>query len=274
MKAQHYFTANQADEIIELLEEKVLSSRDRQKAIRLKIRKKFGFFISDFKTGPEFEADDFDQLIRDGIVVITDDTAEGYPLAQNQKVSATNIIGSPDGNLQASQDSSDFKMFDPLSGNPVFIPDVPGFYLICMRQSIVLPGLMDQPQFSTYNDLRVLYIGVSNRSLRKRDFIQHFNGNAGNSTLRKSLGVLFGYKLIPRDRNILNGKTKFCNVDEQALSNWMKKSLLLFYAIHNSPNNVESMLIRRYNPPLNLKGNYNPTNKTFRDYIRLLRSSK
>ena len=36
----------------------------------------------------------------------------------------------------------------------------------------------------------VVYVGKSSKSLRIRDYKQHFTGTAGNSTIRKSLGCL------------------------------------------------------------------------------------
>ena len=101
-----------------------------------------------------------------------------------------------------------------------------------------------------------MYVGKSSKSLRIRDYKQHFTGTAGNSTIRKSLGCLLGFKLIPRDINSpQNGKTTFGEFDERTLTEWMKDNLLLFYYANNDYANVEKELIRIYNPPLNLQGN-------------------
>lgn len=96
----------------------------------------------------------------------------------------------------------------------------------------------------------VVYVGKSSKSLRIRDYKQHFTGTAGNSTIRKSLGCLLGFKLIPRDINSpQNGKTTFGEFDERTLTEWMKDNLLLFYYANNDYANVEKELIRIYNPP-------------------------
>ena len=75
----------------------------------------------------------------------------------------------------------------------------------------------------------VIYVGISSKSLRNRDFRQHFNGNAGSSTLRKSIGSLFGFKKIPRSQNQDDGKTKFNERDESFISDWMRRNLEFYY---------------------------------------------
>lgn len=82
-----------------------------------------------------------------------------------------------------------------------------------------------------------------------------------------------GFKLIPRDINSpQNGKTTFGEFDERTLTEWMKDNLLLFYYANNDYANVEKELIRIYNPPLNLQGNFNKTNLDFRKELSALRS--
>lgn len=118
-----------------------------------------------------------------------------------------------------------------------------------------------------------MYVGKSSKSLRIRDYNQHFTGTAGYSTIRKSLGCLLGFKLIPRDINSpQNGKTKFNETDESVLTEWMKDNLLLFHYANNDYADIEKELIRIYNPPLNLQGNFNKINLNFRKELSALRS--
>jgi len=177
-----------------------------------------------------------------------------------------------------SQD--EFSLFDPQKMRTSVLPDKPGNYIIVLRSTSSLPI---EKQFSTIpiltpfdykNDkYNVVYVGKSSKSLRIRDYKQHFTGTAGNSTARKSLGCLLGFKLIPRDINSpQNGKTTFNEFDEHALTEWMKDNLLLFYYANNDYKNVEKELIRIYNPPLNLQGNFNKTNRDFRRELSALRS--
>jgi TDG/mug DNA glycosylase family protein len=63
-----------------LLREKGTADRDRQKALRGQLRRRFDFYISDFaaETGG-FTASDFDALVARGTIEIADDPAEPSP---------------------------------------------------------------------------------------------------------------------------------------------------------------------------------------------------
>lgn len=80
---------------------------------------------------------------------------------------------------------------------------------------------------------------------------------------------------IPRDRlKPENGKTRFCDKDEEKLSDWMKKNLLLFYLPEMECFTVEALediLIEELNPPLNIMKNKNELNKDYREELRKLR---
>ncbi len=169
--------------------------------------------------------------------------------------------------------------FDPGVNSKGSLPDSAGLYFVCLKDGIGLPNLFQSVTFTDFNGSKVLYVGIAGtpnskrKSLRERDYRDHFErNNAGKSTLRKSLGVTFGYKLIPRDRDPSTGKTKFGDRDEAELSNWMKRSLLLFYTKHPTPWLYEDHLIEMFNPPLNLGGNTNSVNAQFRANISKLRN--
>ena len=158
----------------------------------------------------------------------------------------------------------------------VSIPNKPGIYMVCLKESISLPKINIKPIYNQFNNLNIIYVGISKKSLRDRDYKTHFNGNnAGRSTLRKSLGSLFGYKKIPRDlNNPKNGKTKFLEEDEIKLSQWMNESLVLFFNDKLDNYDLESLeydLIDYYRPLLNLSKNYNAKNKNFRKELKRLR---
>ena len=83
----------------------------------------------------------------------------------------------------------------------------------------------------------------------------HLHGNGGNSTLRKTLGSLFGYQKIPRDKNYqINKKTKFGAEDENSLTAWMERNLLFAYLANDKKDELESFLIDSLLPPLNVEG--------------------
>ena len=175
-----------------------------------------------------------------------------------------------------SQD--EFSLFDPQKMRASVLPDKPGNYIIVLRSTSSLPikvQISTTPILTSFDYKKekyiVVYVGKSSKSIR--DYKQHFTGTAGNSTIRKSLGCLLGFKLIPRDINSpQNGKTTFGEFDERTLTEWMKDNLLLFYYANNDYANVEKELIRIYNPPLNLQGNFNKTNLDFRKELSALRS--
>lgn len=177
-----------------------------------------------------------------------------------------------------SQD--EFSLFDPQKMRASVLPDKPGNYIIVLRSTSSLPikvQISTTPILTSFDykkeKYNVVYVGKSSKSLRIRDYKQHFTGTAGNSTIRKSLGCLLGFKLIPRDINSpQNGKTTFGEFDERTLTEWMKDNLLLFYYANNDYANVEKELIRTYNPPLNLQENFNKTNLDFRKELSALRS--
>ena len=176
-----------------------------------------------------------------------------------------------------------FKKFDPLANDNTAISDCPGNYVIALREDAVLPGDM-QPDYIPCCTLegvayRVIYTGISSKSLRKRDYRQHFTGNnAGQFTLRKSLGSLMGLSKIPRNAgDPENGKTKFNDDDEAQLSLWMAANLLLFFKTstqHENPKVLERELIEKINPPLNIKDNPNDVNNGYRRYLSDLRRHK
>ena len=78
------------------------------------------------------------------------------------------------------------------------LPDKPGNYFIVLRVNCQLPSIGITPIYHKWNyenvKYDIIYTGISNQSLRVRDYKQHFTGNnAGRSTLRKSLGSMMGF---------------------------------------------------------------------------------
>ena len=119
--------------------------------------------------------------------------------------------------------NNSFKLFDPMKDCESILPDLPGNYFIVLRPTSQLAPIKVTPEFHyidyNNNHYPIIYTGISNISIRKRDYHQHFIGNnAGRSTLRKSIGSLMGFSKIPRDKNNSdNGKTKFNENDEETL---------------------------------------------------------
>lgn len=154
------------------------------------------------------------------------------------------------------------------------IPKSAGNYIFALSRGCSLPRIevayqtkkISYKQFS----FEVVYTGISN-DLYDRLIKTHFGGNAGRSTLRKSIGSLLGFKKIPRDK-VENGKTKFSDSDEMKITEWMSKNLIVFYFVNPECEEDEIRLINEYNPPLNLDKNSNEINKEYRNMLSQLRS--
>ena len=171
--------------------------------------------------------------------------------------------------------TNEFRIFDPLKDDVNTVPTLSGNYIFALRKNSKLPDIGIPVIYTKFRDYEVIYVGLASTSLRDRDVEKHFNGNAGSSTLRKSLGCLFGYNLIPRDSHYNNnGKTKFNVTDESELSDWIKTNLLLFYYPNKEFDRIESLLIQALNPPLNLDKNHNVINSEFRKHLSKLRNQK
>ena len=174
-----------------------------------------------------------------------------------------------------------YKLFDPtnmVKGLPV---EAPGNYIFLLRPDVVLSTDMiaEQPAFTTltYDSTayRVLYTGVTNDSLYRRVFKIHLTGNnAGRSTLRKSLGCLWGYTFVARDKKPNSTKTKFADMDETSITVWMRKNLLVLFVPNSNFEADEQELIDTFNPPLNLDKNHNTVNLNYRQQLKVLRTRK
>ena len=171
--------------------------------------------------------------------------------------------------------TNEFHVFDPLKDDVNTVPALSGNYIFALRKNSKLTDIGIPITYTKFEDYEVIYVGLASNNLKDRDVKKHFNGNAGSSTLRKSLGCLFGYNLIPRDSHYnSNGKTKFSAADENKLSDWIRTNLLLFYYPNKDFVNVESDLIQSLNPPLNLDKNDNAINSEFRKHLSKLRNKK
>lgn len=170
---------------------------------------------------------------------------------------------------------ANFKIFDPMTMDSNMLPNVAGNYVFLLRKGSQLPQVDINPQIPEVtldgNTYQAIYTGIASKSLRRRDYHAHFIGNdASRSTLRKSIGSLFGYDLIQRKENDKRHK-KFKPNDEEKLTKWMKNNLLLAFVENADPESMEDKLIAELNPPLNLDKNDNTVNAEFRALLSKLR---
>ena len=170
---------------------------------------------------------------------------------------------------------ANIKLFDPMTMDSSMLPNVAGNYVFLLLKGSQLPKVDIEPKIPEVtldgNTYQAIYTGIASKSLRKRDYRNHFVDNdASRSTLRKSIGSLFGYDLILRKEGDLKHK-KFKPADEEKLTEWMMSNLLLAFVENADPKPLEEKLIAELNPPLNLEKNTNMKNKEFRALLSKLR---
>jgi hypothetical protein len=131
---------------------------------------------------------------------------------------------------------------------------------------------------------QIIYIGKTQTSQESRDSKTHFSdGKTGSSTVRKSVGSILhkSRNLIPIPRNdsdYIKGRKnhfKFNDESEIIITNWMKNNLALsffeFLGDVNSLDELETQLIRKLNPILNI--DHKSTENLFKSQIKGLRKT-
>jgi hypothetical protein len=279
MKGKDTYTSAEINKLKELINLRIRTPSSGQKSIRDKMRA-IGFYGKDDWGITDLQIADLNSLITSNRIKVVDRNFNQPPLPL-VKVKVTSkpvetsfaIINSTD--LESILISFENNHFDPQVHIESRVNNEPGNYIVCLRKDSKLPKISATPVFTNFAGLDVIYTGIASISLRTRDYRQHFKGNnAGRSTLRKSLGSLFGYKQIPRDKDPNSGKTKFNDQDEQRLSEWMHSNLIMFTLHTTNFKDIEIQLINHFNPPLNLKDNKNPINSDFRRLLSVLRTTK
>lgn len=280
LKGKNTFTLAEIRKIEELIKLRIITAASGQKSIRQKMRN-IGFYGRDDWGINDMQLSDLKRLIDTGKIKVLG--GEYKPTSEKSQLKSKSLEKEKQ-NEETPLNTDDTKsvlsnleknIFDPYSDSELKISNAPGNYIICLKKKATLPEISIKPILTKFKDLEVIYTGIAGTSLRTRDFKQHFEGNnAGRSTLRKSLGSLFGYKQIPRDKDPNTGKTKFNESDEYELSVWMKSNLVMYFYPNRDFNAVESILINKFNPPLNLQGNNNIVNADYRKLLSNLRNRK
>lgn len=111
---------------------------------------------------------------------------------------------------------------------------------------------------------------LSSATLHSRICRNHLNGNIGSSTFRKTMSAALLKPLSLR----LSKPNCLEKTSNEALSGWMREHLRIVVAPHSRRGQlaaVETAVLKRINPPLNLKGMpRTPTRTTLRTLRRLL----
>lgn len=281
MKGKDTFTLADIKKLEDLIILRNNAPSSEQKGIRQKMRN-IGFYGKDDWGITDLQISDLKSLIELGRINITDGVFTPVGLMKtpknetNKPKSKTTTIATTSSiDLNLILERFKINLFDPRVDNESKVANSSGNYIICLQKESELPEVPVTPIITNFEGLGVIYTGIASKSLKTRDYRQHFVGNnAGRSTLRKSLGVLFGYKLVLRDKNPSSTKTKFKIQEEEKLSAWMHSNLVMFFLTTVDFNTIEISLIKHFNPPLNLRDNHNHINSEFRQLLSSLRSSK
>lgn len=147
------------------------------------------------------------------------------------------------------------KNFKPASSIDNLVPNKPGIYCIRISDSSKLPEEFRNALSERKHN--ILYIGIAKRSLKARLFGQELRAK-GHGTFFRSLGAMLGY--LPPKGSLLNKINKrnyrFSKDDEHKIINWINMNLIVnWIEFHGNVEDVESVLIPKYLPLLNLDMN-------------------
>lgn len=145
---------------------------------------------------------------------------------------------------------------------PCPVPKSSGLYAWFFKE--IPPGVPVE-QCRKYNNLTLLYIGISPKSSPKKAGAKtqtlrtrirnHYRGNAEGSTLRLSLGCLLSAELEIKLQRVGNGKRLTFSRGEHILSNWMHYNAFVHWIENDQPWTLEERLIKNVSLPLNLAHN-------------------
>lgn len=135
------------------------------------------------------------------------------------------------------------------------VPNFPGLYCIRIKNPDQLPKDFSEELSARGNN--IIYIGKASISLYRRLLRQELRAR-GHGTFFRSIGAVLGYK--PPKACLVNKKNKrnfkFNQDDESKIIQWINNNLLLNWVEFNGNiEKVESELIRKYKPLLNIDSN-------------------
>lgn len=134
------------------------------------------------------------------------------------------------------------------------VPSAPGLYALWVTGDTLASTVLETWDRRT----GPLYVGKS-VNLKERDVRMHYrSGSTAASTVRRSLGAILldVLDLTPVRRGLTH--FGFEDTGEDRLTHWMKRNLGLTWYQHPFPQLLESQVVAKLQPPLNLtywKGN-------------------
>lgn len=252
MKGKFEFTKNEIEQIKELINKKILASKNKQKSIRNKIRS-LNFYFSDFSNKKGYTVQDFENLIKSGeIKIVGKGEIEEKKIAKHaRKKTENSTITKPvveNKNIEKKLiENGKFYSIDNLNQE---VLNSTGFYCIRLKTNSRLPdryqSILDKRKY------KFIYIGKAEGQTLKKRLSQELELKRPGTFFR-SIGCVLGY--LPM-KGHLKGKSnqnnfKFTKNDKNEIIEWLRDNVELSIVKFNGDFNLESGLIEKYCPLLN-----------------------
>jgi len=135
------------------------------------------------------------------------------------------------------------------------VRDASGLYCIRITDVNRLPSPFNS--ILKERNHNIIYIGIASQSLSKRFLNQELRAK-GHGTFFRSIGTVLGY--LPPKGSLVEKKNKrnykFSPEDEEKIIDWMNTNLVVNWVkINANLEDIESILINKYEPLLNLSKN-------------------
>ena len=247
MKGKRGFTTVEIQEIIDLIEQKIVASKNEQRNIRNKIRS-LGFYFSDFSKKKGYTVDDFNELIQAGEIVVLDDK-NFAELKINSNINRYN-----EKEIDISKKLTNNNNFKCISQLDNEILNKKGFYCIRLKEKSKLPNRYQS--ILEVRKYKFIYIGKAEKTLRQRLGQELEHKSAG--TFFRSIGCVLGYSPI---KGHLIGKAnqnnfKFLKEDTSKIIIWLKENVEVSIVEYEGEfDTKENELIKEYAPLLNIDKN-------------------
>lgn len=241
------FTTKEMEKIIDLIEQKVVASRNEQRNIRNKIRS-IGFYFSDFSNKKGYTVDDFKELIQAGEIEILDTKRTGKVKTNSN---SENYVLKEVDIADRLVNGNNFKDISQLDNR---ILDKNGFYCIRLKDKSKLPDRY-QSIFEE-GEYKFIYIGKAEKTLRQRLKQEMEHKSAG--TFFRSIGCVLGYS--PMKGHLIDkanqNNFKFSKEDTDKIISWLKENVeISIVEYEGNFDLIEGELISRYTPLLNINKN-------------------
>lgn len=247
MKGKRNFTTVEIQKIIDLIEQKVVASKNEQRNIRNKIRSS-GFYFSDFSKKKAYTVDDFNELIQVGEIVVLDDK-NSEELKTNSNINQCN-----EKEIDISEKLTSNNNFKLISQLDNVILNKKGFYCIRLKEKSKLPNRYQS--ILEVRKYKFIYIGKAEKTLRQRLGQELEHKSAG--TFFRSIGCVLGYSPM---KGHLIGKAnqnnfKFSIEDTSKIICWLKENVEVSIVEYEGEFDAkENELIKEYTPLLNIDKN-------------------